>query len=84
VARAYRTNDTELTEFIREQTAKTFAEDEVMLERQQQVLGEAGGSAFPVALKTDAGPIQARRILARLMELERTAESAARSETSAA
>jgi vanillate O-demethylase monooxygenase subunit len=70
VARSYRVDDPELTEFIRVQVAKTFAEDQVMLEAQQLSLGEQGGAAFPVALKTDAGPIQARRLLQQLIERE--------------
>lgn len=84
VARAYRLEDAELTEFIREQSRKTFVEDEEMLERQQQVLGEAGGSAFPVALKTDAGPIQARRIVSRLIAHEQMPSEAASHVPSAA
>jgi phenylpropionate dioxygenase-like ring-hydroxylating dioxygenase large terminal subunit len=70
VARPYRLDDAALTEFIREQTARTFAEDEAMLEQQQQALGEAGAAAFPVALKTDVGPIQARRLLQKLIDQE--------------
>ena len=39
---------------------------------QQQLarLGAEGGAAFPVALVTDAGPIQARRLLQRLIDQE--------------
>jgi hypothetical protein len=49
-----------------------------MLQEQQRSLGEASGTAFPVALKTDVGPIQARRLLARLIAEE---QSDAKSET---
>lgn len=70
VARQYQRDDAELTEFIRVQSARTFDEDKVMLEAQQRALGEEGGSAFPVALVTDAGPIQARRLLQRLIDQE--------------
>jgi phenylpropionate dioxygenase-like ring-hydroxylating dioxygenase large terminal subunit len=79
VARPYRLDDAELTEFIRVQSANTFAEDEVMLEAQQRSLGALGGQAFPVALKTDAGPIQARRLVSQLLaqELARSPAAAA-------
>lgn len=66
IARAYRLGDAALTEFIRDQSSRTFDEDKCMLEAQQQSLGPEG-AAFPMALKTDAGPIQARRLLQRLI-----------------
>jgi len=72
VARHYSLDDAELTEFIRHQTHQTFQEDEAMLQEQQRSLGEASGTAFPVALKTDVGPIQARRLLARLIAEEQS------------
>ncbi|MCW5305401.1 hypothetical protein [Verminephrobacter eiseniae] len=70
VARPHQIDDAELTEFIRAQSEKTFEEDKVMLAAQQRSLGETGGSTFPVPLKTDAGPIQARRLMEQLIEQE--------------
>ncbi|MDB5964233.1 MAG: aromatic ring-hydroxylating dioxygenase subunit alpha [Polaromonas sp.] len=70
IARAYKRDDAALTAFIREQSSRTFDEDKDMLEAQQQSLGAQDGAAFPMALKTDAGPIQARRLLKRLIEAE--------------
>lgn len=66
VARAYDRNNEELTAFIREQSRRTFDEDKAMLEAQQRSLGR-GDSAFPVALCTDAGPIQARRLVEKIL-----------------
>jgi phenylpropionate dioxygenase-like ring-hydroxylating dioxygenase large terminal subunit len=54
------------------QTSATFDEDKEMLQAQQASLGEQGGVAFPVALRTDAGPIQARRLLEKMMISEST------------
>lgn len=70
VARQYQRDDAALTEFIRQQSSNTFDEDKEMLEVQQRSLGTDGGSTFPVALKTDVGPIQARRLLQRLIAQE--------------
>ncbi|MES2535002.1 MAG: aromatic ring-hydroxylating dioxygenase subunit alpha [Pseudomonadota bacterium] len=73
VARSYQKDDAELDQFIFEQTSKTFDEDAVMLEAQQRSLGAQGGTAFPVALKTDAGPIRARRLVQAIIARERAA-----------
>lgn len=75
IARQYQREDTELTEFIRVQSARTFDEDKVMLEAQQRALDAQAASAFPVALATDAGPIQARRLMQRLIDQESEQES---------
>lgn len=73
VARPYQIEDAELTRYIQEQASNTFDEDKAMLEVQQKVLGVNGAAAFPVALRTDAGPIQARRLVAKLIEKEASA-----------
>jgi vanillate O-demethylase monooxygenase subunit len=70
VARQYQRGDHALTEFIRAGSASTFDEDKDMLEAQQKALDEAGAPPFSVALATDAGPIQARRLLERLIRSE--------------
>lgn len=74
VARQYDRDDAVLTRFIQEQSARTFDEDKQMLEAQQKALDATDGAAFPVALRTDAGPIQARRLLQRLIDEERALE----------
>jgi phenylpropionate dioxygenase-like ring-hydroxylating dioxygenase large terminal subunit len=70
VARSFRTDDVALTEYIREQTSATFDEDAELLAIQQRLHGNNPKSFFPIALKVDAGPIQARRIVARLLAAE--------------
>ena len=66
MARRFNPHDTALTDQIREGQGKIFAEDLEMLERQQANL-----SAFPerrlLKLNIDAGGVQARRIIDRMM-----------------
>jgi vanillate O-demethylase monooxygenase subunit len=76
VARAYQRDDAALTEFIRQQSSNTFDEDKAMLEAQQRALGGKGGSVFPVALCTDVGPIQARKLVQKRAADERLAQIA--------
>jgi phenylpropionate dioxygenase-like ring-hydroxylating dioxygenase large terminal subunit len=70
IARAYQLDDAELTTYIRDQIYYTFDQDKRVLEAQQQRLGIEQTGAFPVALRTDAGPIQARRLVQQIMEHE--------------
>ena len=77
IARCYALDDTELTEYIRVEVAKTFDEDKIILEAQQRRLKSAHLDSFPVTLRADAGAVQARRIMARLLaEQERAVASA--------
>lgn len=69
VARQYQKDDRELTEYIRQQSSNTFDEDAEILEIQQQSMGDSA-SGFPVALKTDAGPIRARRMIQSILDQE--------------
>ncbi|MBI2728049.1 MAG: aromatic ring-hydroxylating dioxygenase subunit alpha [Polaromonas sp.] len=75
VARAYQRDDAALTEFIRQQSSNTFDEDKAMLEAQQRSLGGTGGSAFPVSLCTDIGPIQARKLVQKRVAQEQLAQA---------
>ncbi|MBA1248330.1 aromatic ring-hydroxylating oxygenase subunit alpha [Pseudomonas luteola] len=72
MARNFRPEDEALTATIREGQGKIFSEDLEMLERQQQNL-----LAYPerqlLKLNIDAGGVQSRRILDRLIESERSA-----------
>ncbi|MBN3851139.1 MULTISPECIES: aromatic ring-hydroxylating dioxygenase subunit alpha [Burkholderiaceae] len=70
VARQYLREDSELTEYIRQQSSNTFDEDAEILEIQQQAMHGNAASSFPVALKTDAGPIRARRMIQSIIEAE--------------
>lgn len=70
VARSFSLRDEKLTRYIQVQTSATFDEDAALLEIQQRVHGNNPKTFFPIALKVDAGPIQARRIVARLMQEE--------------
>lgn len=70
MARNFRPGDAELTATIREGQGKIFGEDMEMLERQQQNL-----LAYPernlLKLNIDAGGVQSRRIIERLLAEER-------------
>ena len=69
MARHFNPKDKALTAQIREGQAKVFAEDTVVLEAQQRNL-----NAFPerklLMLNIDAGGMQSRRILDRLIAAE--------------
>ena len=72
VARAFLHEDIALTDYIREQIYHTFDQDKVLLEAQQRNLGSATDAPFPVALRTDVGPIQARKLVRQIVEQEQT------------
>lgn len=71
MARRFKVDDAELTRSIREGQGAIFAEDLELLERQQANLG-----AWPerrlLKLDIDAGGVQARRLIARLIAAEAT------------
>jgi phenylpropionate dioxygenase-like ring-hydroxylating dioxygenase large terminal subunit len=69
VARAFLHEDTALTSYIREQIYHTFDQDKVLLEAQQRNLGQES-APFPVALRTDVGPIQARKLVQQIVDKE--------------
>ncbi|KIV72339.1 putative vanillate O-demethylase oxygenase subunit oxidoreductase protein [Pseudomonas sp. FeS53a] len=74
MARSFRPEDAELTARIREGQGTIFAEDLEMLEQQQRNL-----LAWPerplLKLNIDAGGVQSRRIIERLVNAERAAEA---------
>ncbi|WMR32638.1 aromatic ring-hydroxylating dioxygenase subunit alpha, partial [Metapseudomonas otitidis] len=74
MARSFRPEDNELTARIREGQGTIFAEDLEMLEQQQRNL-----LAWPerplLKLNIDAGGVQSRRIIERLVNAERAAEA---------
>ncbi len=70
IARCYDLDDADLTEYIRVEVARTFDEDKIILEAQQARLRGAHLDLFPVTLRADAGAVQARRIMARLLAEE--------------
>ncbi len=76
MARNFNVTDVALTDAIREGQRRIFAEDLAMLERQQQNL-----SAWPdrrlATLAIDAGGMQARRVIERLVAAERGTLAAA-------
>ena len=59
-----------VTEFLRENVGRTFDEDKDMLEEQQRNISAETESVFQVAVKADAGPTQARRLLPSMIEVE--------------
>ncbi|MDH4874646.1 aromatic ring-hydroxylating dioxygenase subunit alpha [Pseudomonas sp. BN515] len=75
MARNFKPDDQALTDTIREGQGKIFAEDLEMLEQQQQNLLRHPQRNL-LKLNIDAGGVQARRILERLVEAERPGASA--------
>jgi phenylpropionate dioxygenase-like ring-hydroxylating dioxygenase large terminal subunit len=69
-ARNFRLDEPAVTEFTRENVARTFDEDKEMLEAQQQNIGAIDKPPFQVALRADAGPTQGRRLLAAMIAAE--------------
>ena len=76
MARHFKPDDAALTASIREGQAKIFAEDLEMLERQQKNLSAWPGRNL-LKLNIDAGGVQSRRVLERLIAQERAAAASA-------
>jgi vanillate O-demethylase monooxygenase subunit len=74
MARNFNTRDEGLTKAIRDGQAKIFSEDLEMLEQQQRnILAHPDRSLLK--LNIDSGGVQSRRILERLVAMERMGES---------
>ncbi len=69
MARNFRPQDTQLTAQIREGQGKVFAEDTAILEQQQKSL-EAWPGRKLLMLNIDAGGVQARRMIDKLIAAE--------------
>jgi vanillate O-demethylase monooxygenase subunit len=69
LARHFKADDAALTASIREAQGQVFLEDVAMLEAQQRNLQERPGRQL-LSLNTDAGGVQARRIIERLVAAE--------------
>jgi vanillate O-demethylase monooxygenase subunit len=76
MARNFKPQDATLTAQIRDGQGKVFAEDTAMLEAQQRNLGAHPGRRL-LMLNIDAGGVQARRIIDRLVAREQPARLAA-------
>jgi len=72
MARNFNPKDRALTAQIREGQAKVFSEDTVVLEAQQRNLGKHPERKL-LMLNIDAGGVQSRRILDRLVAAEQPA-----------
>jgi vanillate O-demethylase monooxygenase subunit len=72
MARNFKAEDAELTASIREGQGKIFGEDLEMLERQQQNLLRYPERAL-LKLNIDAGGVQSRQIIDRLLAAEQAA-----------
>jgi phenylpropionate dioxygenase-like ring-hydroxylating dioxygenase large terminal subunit len=70
IARDYGTKDAELTALGKRATSAAFHEDTAMLEKQQRVI-DLDPSATQIDVIGDAGGLQARRIMERLLAEER-------------
>jgi vanillate O-demethylase monooxygenase subunit len=79
-ARTFKPGDRELTERIREGQGKIFSEDVEMLERQQHNLQHHFPDRKLLKLDIDAGGVQARRILERMLKQEQTLETSAQTQ----
>ena len=74
MARNFKADDAQLTETIREGQGKIFAEDLEMLEAQQRNI-LANPERKLLKLNIDAGGVQARRILDRLLQQEQAGQA---------
>ncbi len=66
-ARSERLDEPALTEYLRAAVDATFEEDKVMLEGQQTRMNHPTHPTFGAAFRTDVAPMQARKLLARLI-----------------
>ncbi len=78
MARKFKPDDTELTQQIREGQGKIFSEDLQMLERQQRNI-LAHPDRRLLSLNIDAGGVQSRRIISRIVAAEQAAAAGAAS-----
>jgi vanillate monooxygenase len=76
-ARAFKPEDKSLTDQIRQGQGKIFAEDLEMLEQQQQNLQLNFADKKLLKLDIDAGGVQARRLIERLIKQERATAGSA-------
>jgi vanillate O-demethylase monooxygenase subunit len=76
MARNFNVDDEALTAQIREGQGKVFAEDTEVLEAQQRNLQHWPGRRL-LMLNIDAGGVQARRVIDRLVAAEQPARQAA-------
>jgi vanillate O-demethylase monooxygenase subunit len=74
-ARAFKPEDKALTEQIRKGQGKIFAEDLEMLEKQQKNLQHHFPDRKLLKLNIDAGGVQARRMIDRLVQQEQAMEN---------
>lgn len=72
--RDYAVGDDAIDELVFAQIAEAFDEDKTVLERQQEVLARRGDD-WSVTFQADVGVVQARRKLARLIEMEQAAQA---------
>jgi vanillate O-demethylase monooxygenase subunit len=76
VARSHALNDTATDKLLYNQTAEAFSEDKTVLEAQQRVINSCSDT-WSVALRQDAGSIQARSMREKLIAAEATGTLAA-------
>lgn len=76
-ARNYALEDESVTRMLYENVAMTFLEDKEMLEAQQHLIDTDSEGGATIDIRVDAGPLQVRRILERLMAGESGGVSAA-------
>ena len=73
-AHNYRVGEVEATAQLHSSIAQAFSEDRAVLES-QYAMGRAHPLEHPIDINTDTGGIQARRILARLLERDALARA---------
>ena len=69
-ARNFRLDEMAVTEYLRENVRHTFDEDKEMLEAQQRNIGADADPTFGLAVRGDAAPTLARRLLASMIASE--------------
>lgn len=73
IVRQFKLDDKELTEYIRDGIYHTFDQDKDVIEAQQRNMGpDPDNVLFPVSIRVDAGPIQARKLVQTMIAREQS------------
>ena len=72
--RNYKLEDETITQTLYDEVKRTFVEDKDMLEAQQHLIDTDSRNAQSVDLRVDAGPMQVRRMIERLIRRDAASE----------
>lgn len=75
--RHFKQDDAQMTEMLRTAVNRTFSEDRVMIEAQQQILDKVPLESRTVYTRADQAPARARQIVAAMLKREQTTQAVA-------